>query len=172
MLKDATPTWRHCCRCCSALPLSAWRRFWFRHSFCPRRFFSLAQDCIAARNDRIAATAVGRVCLAAIGAPATHVITGTGTSRLAAVFAWVTALTLLGTMALLVPSYGLIGAGVANMTAMSTALIFLLLVRRQLRVIQTPGRARFWMGLLVGMTAQALLLVSAVPYVTNGEHLC
>ena len=59
-----------------------------------------------------------------------------------------TALTLLGTMALLVPSYGLIGAGVANMTAMSTALIFLLLVRRQLRVIQTSGRARFWMGLL------------------------
>ena len=105
--------------------------------------------------------------IAAIGAPATHVITGTGTSRLAAVFAWVTALTLLGTMALLVPSYGLIGAGVANMTAMSTALIFLLLVRRQLRVIQTPGRARFWMGLLGGMTAQALLLVSAVPYVTN-----
>ena len=105
--------------------------------------------------------------IAAIGAPATHVITGTGTSRLAAVFAWVTALTLLGTMALLVPSYGLIGAGVANMTAMSTALIFLLLVRRQLRVIQTPGRARFWMGLLGGMTAQALLLVFAVPHVTN-----
>ena len=107
--------------------------------------------------------------MAAIGAPATHVITGTGTSRLAAVFAWVTAFTLLGTMALLVPSYGLIGAGIANMTAMSTALIFLLLVRRQLRVAPASDAARFWMGLLAGMTAQALLLVPVRSYVTTWE---
>lgn len=105
--------------------------------------------------------------IAAIGAPATHVITGTGTSRLAAVFAWVTALTLLGAMALLVPSYGLIGAGVANMTAMSTALIFLLLVRRQLGVARASDSARFWTGLLIGMAAQALLLVFGAPHVTT-----
>ncbi len=105
--------------------------------------------------------------VAAIGAPATHVITGTGTSRLAAVFAWVTALTLLGTMALLVPSYGLIGAGVANMAAMSTALIFLLLVRRQLQVAPAPDSVRFWSGLLIGMMMQALLLTLVAPYVTS-----
>jgi O-antigen/teichoic acid export membrane protein len=105
---------------------------------------------------------------AAVGAPATHVITGTGTSRLAATFAWITAFTLLGTMTLLVPSYGLIAAGVANLSAMSTAvLIFLLLVRRSLKVKREPQQARFWGGLLAGTVAQALLLIAITPYITN-----
>ena len=108
--------------------------------------------------------------IAAIGAPATHVITGTGTSRLAAVFAWVTAFTLLGTMALLVPSYGLVGAGVANMTAMSTALIFLLLVRKQLKVASAAEPARFWLGLLIGASAQAMVLIAVVAHVNDWER--
>jgi O-antigen/teichoic acid export membrane protein len=105
--------------------------------------------------------------IAAIGAPATHVITGTGTSRLAAIFAWVTACTLLGTMALLVPSYGLVGAGVANMTAMSTALIFLSLVRRQLGGPPATEPVRFWLGLVIGAAVQALLLIAVIAYVLD-----
>lgn len=105
--------------------------------------------------------------IAAIGAPATHVITGTGTSRLAAAFAWVTAFTLLGTMVLLVPSYGLIGAGVANMTAMSTALIFLVLVRRQLGVPAGSAPARFWIGVMIGAAAQSLVLLAVGSLVVD-----
>lgn len=103
---------------------------------------------------------------AAIGAPATHVITGTGTSRLAATFAWITAITLLGTMALLVPSYGLIGAGISNMIAMSTALIFLWLVRKELNV-RASNSERLWTGLMIAMLAQVLFLIVVASHVTS-----
>jgi O-antigen/teichoic acid export membrane protein len=105
--------------------------------------------------------------LAAVCAPATHVITGTGTSRLAATFAWVTAILLLSGMYLLVPPFGLVGAGIANVIAMSSALVFLLLVRRQLDVPRDPGHGRLFAGIAAGCLAQLALLVLLLPLVDS-----
>jgi O-antigen/teichoic acid export membrane protein len=105
--------------------------------------------------------------LAAVCAPATHVITGTGTSRLAATFAWVTAILLLSGMYLLVPPFGLVGAGIANVIAMSSALVFLLLVRRQLDVPRDPGHGRLFAGIAAGCLAQLALLVLLLPLVNS-----
>jgi len=105
--------------------------------------------------------------LAAVCAPATHVITGTGTSRLAATFAWVTAVLLLSGMYLLVPPFGLVGAGIANVIAMSSALVFLLLVRRQLEVPRDPGRRRLFVGIAAGCLAQLAFLVVLLPLVDS-----
>jgi len=105
--------------------------------------------------------------LAAVCAPATHVITGTGTSRLAATFAWVTAILLLSGMYLLVPPFGLVGAGIANVIAMSSALVFLLLVRRQLEVPRDPGRRRLFVGIAAGCLTQLAFLVVLLPLVDS-----
>lgn len=99
--------------------------------------------------------------IAAYCAPATHVITGTGTSRLAATFAWVTATLLVGGMALFVPAIGLVGAGVANLVALSSSLVFLQLVRRRLPSAPHTGQRRLLAGIAIGCMAQGALLALA-----------
>jgi len=101
--------------------------------------------------------------IAAVCAPATHVITGTGTSRLAATFAWVTAILLMSSMLLLVPRFGLVGAGIANVFALSSSFVFVALVRRQLAAPSDPKRWRIYAGLAAGMLAQAGLLAFMAP---------
>ena len=105
--------------------------------------------------------------IAAICAPATHVITGTGTSRLAATFAWVTATLLLTSMYLFVPRLGLLGAGVANVIAMSSALVFLAIVRRTLAVPPDPSRGRLLAGLVAAFLVQGTVLGLLRPYATS-----
>jgi O-antigen/teichoic acid export membrane protein len=101
--------------------------------------------------------------IAAVCAPATHVITGTGTSRLAATFAWVTAILLMSSMLVLVPRFGLVGAGIANVFALSSSFVFVALVRRQLAAPSDPKRWRIYAGLAAGMLAQAGLLAFMAP---------
>lgn len=103
--------------------------------------------------------------IAAYCAPATHVITGTGTSRLAAIFAWVTATLLVAGMAVLVPAVGVVGAGIANLIALSSSLIFLKLVLRRLPAPPHPDRRRLAIGVGAGFLAQALLLIWLQPFV-------
>lgn len=103
--------------------------------------------------------------IAAFCAPATHVITGTGTARLAATFAWVTAILLLSGMYLLVPRLGLPGAGIANLIAMSSALVFLFIVRRKLSSPAGPGARRLVFGIAAGCVAQLAFLLLALPLV-------
>lgn len=103
--------------------------------------------------------------IAAFCAPATHVITGTGTARLAATFAWVTAILLLSGMYLLVPRLGLPGAGIANLIAMSSALVFLFIVRRKLSSPAGPGARRLVFGIAAGCVAQLAFLLLSLPLV-------
>ncbi len=103
--------------------------------------------------------------IAAVCAPATHVITGTGTSRLAAIFAWVTAILLMSGMYLLVPSLGLPGAGIANLIAMSSALVFMTLVRRAYPAPSDPKARSLLFGIAAGCAAQLALLACLVPHV-------
>jgi len=103
--------------------------------------------------------------IAAFCAPATHVITGTGTARLAAIFAWVTAILLLSGMYVLVPRLGLPGAGIANLIAMSSALVFLFIVRRKLSSPANPGARRLVFGIAAGCVAQLAFLFPVLPMV-------
>jgi len=105
--------------------------------------------------------------IAAYCAPATHVITGTGTSRLAATFAWVTATLLVIGMVTLVPTFGVVGAGLANLIALSSSLIFLRLVLRRLPAPAHPDRLRLLMGAGAGLLAQILLLAWLQPLVKS-----
>lgn len=103
--------------------------------------------------------------VAAVCAPATHVITGTGTSRLAALFAWLTAALLVAGMFVLVPSLGLIGAGIANLIALSSSLAFLAIVRRQLAPPPDREARRLAFGIAAGCAGQLGFLLAAVPLV-------
>jgi O-antigen/teichoic acid export membrane protein len=103
--------------------------------------------------------------IAAVCAPATHVITGTGTSRLAAIFAWVTAILLMSGMYLLIPPLGLPGAGIANLIAMSSALVFMTIVRRAYPAPADPTTRRLHFGIAAGCTAQLALLLILLPIV-------
>lgn len=105
--------------------------------------------------------------IAAVCAPATHVITGTGTSRLAATFAWITAGLLLTGMLFLVPRFGLVGAGIANVIALSSSFVFVALVRRRLAVPADPMRRRLLAGIGAGVLAQLVVLVFLAPLVQS-----
>jgi O-antigen/teichoic acid export membrane protein len=105
--------------------------------------------------------------IAAVCAPATHVMIGTGASRLPAAFAWLTALLLVSAMVILIPARGLLGAGWANVIALSSGLLFLAVVRRQLAVPRDPLRYRLWGGVITGCAAQAALLWFFQPHVTS-----
>jgi O-antigen/teichoic acid export membrane protein len=114
---------------------------------------------------------VAGYAIAAVCAPATHVITGSGTSRLAALFAWVTAILLLSGMYLFVPSLGLPGAGVANVIAMSSALVFLALVRRQFPPPHDASLSRVLIGIAGGCMAQLAFLLALHPLVESWPML-
>jgi O-antigen/teichoic acid export membrane protein len=103
--------------------------------------------------------------IAAVCAPATHVINGTGTSRLAALFAWVTAILLLSGMYLLIPPLGLPGAGIANVIAMSSAFVFLAIVRRTLKPPPDAKARRLFFGIAAGCAAQFAVLLPLQPLV-------
>jgi len=103
--------------------------------------------------------------VAAVCAPATHVITGTGTSRLAALFSWLTAVLLLTGMFVLVPSLGLIGAGIANLIALSSSLAFLTIVRRKLAPPPDREAGRLAFGIAAGCAGQLGFLLATAPLV-------
>ena len=92
--------------------------------------------------------------IAAVCAPATHVITGAGRSRVAAMFAWATAILLLAILYMLVPTLGLFGAGIANLVAMSLGLPFVMVVRRYIKAPPDPTLKRLFFGIAAGCLAQ------------------
>lgn len=105
--------------------------------------------------------------IAALCAPATHVFTGTGTSRLAAIFAWVTATLLLAGMVVFVPSLGVVGAGMANVLALASSLVFVTIVRARLQAPAEPGRRRLLTGVTLGVVAQIIVLAVLAPRVDS-----
>ncbi|MEO8186920.1 MAG: polysaccharide biosynthesis C-terminal domain-containing protein [Burkholderiaceae bacterium] len=97
----------------------------------------------------------------AFAVPIGNILAASGHSALAARFSWLTALVVLGSIVLLVPRYGLIGAAIAMLLGMSTSFLFRLAAQRTLRLHAAQGFRRFWLGVGCGVFAQAALLVSS-----------
>ncbi len=97
--------------------------------------------------------------LPAFAMPISSVLVASGNSRLPARFAWLTVVVALGSMLWLVPRHGLAGAALGMLLGNATSLWFSWQARRALAVPPAADRMPFWGGLLLGCTAQALLLV-------------
>ena len=72
-----------------------------------------------------------------------------------------------GAMMFAVPRFGLIGAATAVLVGQSTSLLFAAKARRMLRIPPDKHRGRFLVGLAVGCTAQAALVIALGPRVTG-----
>lgn len=94
----------------------------------------------------------------AFAVPMSYLLAASGNARLAAQYSLLSAVVLLIAMPLLVPAYGLIGAAIATLSAMSTSPAFNLAVRRRLKLPHGPDRFRFWLGVACGTLAQFALL--------------
>lgn len=103
--------------------------------------------------------------LVSVSVPASHIIIGVGNSSLAAVFSWLTALTSLALLILLLPHVGLVGAGMAAIGAFSTSLPFLWFVHRALRSARDRQISRVIAGCAIGSVAQGLLIWWLAPEV-------
>ena len=103
--------------------------------------------------------------LASVAVPASHIIIGLGASRLPALFAWLTALTSIALLVLLLPRLGLVGAGVAAIGALSTSLVFARFVHRRLRSTRDSELPRVLAGCAFGSAAQLALLWRLAPQV-------
>ena len=109
--------------------------------------------------------------LSAFAVPVGHVLAASGNSLPAARFSWLSASVLTLGIAVLVPSYGLLGAVIAVFAAMSTSLLFSVVARRTLALGQPVRRLRFWGSVFVGLATQALLLLLATRYVVSWPTL-
>lgn len=92
--------------------------------------------------------------LPAFAVPLSNVLAGVGRSDLLARFAWLTVVVLFVSSALLVPRLGLVGAALAMLCANSTTFLFSRIGRRALQLGPVKGRARFWVGILLGCLVQ------------------
>lgn len=96
--------------------------------------------------------------LAAFAVPIGNVLAASGNSALAARFSWLTAIVVLGSIVVLVPAYGLIGAAISTLLGMCTSLLFRMAAKRTLRFSAAPSSRRFWFGVACGVLAQAIVL--------------
>jgi O-antigen/teichoic acid export membrane protein len=103
--------------------------------------------------------------LASVSVPASHIVIGLGASRLPALFAWLTAVTSIALLVLLLPRVGLVGAGGAAIGAFSTSLLFVWFVHRTLRSTRDPELPRVLAGCALGSAAQLALLWRLAPEV-------
>lgn len=105
--------------------------------------------------------------ISALGAPIGQAVFGRGDSRFAAMFAWLTAGTLLIAMPLLAPRYGLTGAAAATALALSTSLVFQIAGRRRLAIARDAGTGALMLGMLAGCAVQALIGAMLRPWATG-----
>ena len=107
----------------------------------------------------------------AFAVPVGHVLAASGNAEPAARFSWLTAIVVVLGIAVLVPRWGLLGAVVAILAGMSTSLVFSVVARRMLGLRKPQGRLRFCIGILLGLTAQAGLLVLFAPFAADWPTL-
>jgi len=105
--------------------------------------------------------------LASVSVPGSHVIIGVGISRLSAIFAWVTALTSLALLVMLLPSWGLLGAGAAAIGAFLSSPVFVWYVHRALGSKRDMELLRMCVGCVLGGLAQTGLLWWFAPGVIS-----
>ena len=103
----------------------------------------------------------------AFAVPVGHVLAASGRSGPAARFSWLTAAIVVGGIIALVPPYGLLGAVVAVLAAMSTSLMFSIFARRALALKKSTGQLRFWAGISLGVAMQALALLPLTRFVVD-----
>lgn len=103
----------------------------------------------------------------AFAVPVGHVLAATGRSGPAARFSWLTAGIVVGGIIALVPRYGLLGAVVAILAAMSTSLIFSFFARRALALEKSERQSHFWVGISLGVATQALVLFALTGFVVD-----
>jgi O-antigen/teichoic acid export membrane protein len=96
--------------------------------------------------------------LNAFSVPVGSILAAHGSTGLAARFAWLTVLIVIGSILLLVPSWGAPGAAVAMLLGMATSPVFNLVARRTLALPAPVGRLRFWSGMALGVAAQVIVL--------------
>jgi len=96
--------------------------------------------------------------LNAFSVPIGSILAAHGNTGLAARFAWLTVIIVIGSILLLVPSWGARGAAVAMLLGMATSPLFNFVARRTLALPSPAGRLRFWSGIAVGLAAQSVVL--------------
>jgi len=96
----------------------------------------------------------------AFAVPVGHALAASGNAGLAARFSWLTACVVMGSLLVLVPLWGAVGAALAILLGMSTSFAFRAVARRALELGPAPGRGRFWLGITAGLAAQLVLLVT------------
>ncbi|HVE89262.1 MAG TPA: oligosaccharide flippase family protein [Burkholderiaceae bacterium] len=107
----------------------------------------------------------------AFAVPVGHVLAASGRSGLAARFSWLTAGVVVGGIIALVPPYGLRGAVLAVLAAMSTSLIFSVFARRALALQKPERQLRLRAGIALGVTAQVVVLFSLTKFVNDWRTL-
>jgi O-antigen/teichoic acid export membrane protein len=95
----------------------------------------------------------------AFAVPVSSILTGSGLSALPARFAWLAVFVIVVSLVVLVPRFGLIGAGVAMLLANSTSFVFSLVGRRALGLGRPAGAMRFWIGISLGCLVQLGVLL-------------
>jgi O-antigen/teichoic acid export membrane protein len=103
----------------------------------------------------------------AFAVPVGHVLAASGRSGPAARFSGLTAGIVVAGIIALVPPYGLLGAVVAVLAAMSTSLMFSIFARRALALKKSAGQSRFWAGISLGVATQALVLLPLTRFVVD-----
>lgn len=103
----------------------------------------------------------------AFAVPVGHVLAAGGRSGPAARFSWLTAGIVLAGIIALVPPYGLLGAVIVVLVAMSTSLMFSIFARRALALKKSAGQSRFWGGISLGVATQALVLLPLTRFVAD-----
>jgi O-antigen/teichoic acid export membrane protein len=103
----------------------------------------------------------------AVAVPISNVLVASGRSGMSAGYSWLTVAVVFGAMGFAVPRFGLIGAAVAIFLGYSTSLLFAARARRTLGIPPAKRRGRFWLGLLVGCTAQVALIATLGPSVSG-----
>ena len=103
----------------------------------------------------------------AFAVPVGHVLAASGRSGPAARFSWLTAGIVVGGIIALVPRYGLRGAVIAVLAAMSTSLIFSVFARRALALQKPERQLRFRAGIALGVAAQVVVLFSLTKFVDD-----
>jgi O-antigen/teichoic acid export membrane protein len=96
--------------------------------------------------------------LNAFSVPIGSILAAHGNTGLAARFAWLTVIIVIGSILLLVPAWGARGAAFAMLLGMATSPVFNLVGRRTLALPAPVGRLRFWAGIGLGVAAQLVVL--------------
>jgi O-antigen/teichoic acid export membrane protein len=94
----------------------------------------------------------------ALAVPIGNVLISSGRATLAARFSWLTVFVVFGSITLLVPGYGLIGAAIAVLLGMSTSFLFSISARRAMQISGDAGSRRFYLGVGCGVLAQGAVL--------------